>query len=276
MAFNIDELLSQNPYGFTKPSYFAAAIQTPPSFWGGDLRFLSYLCSAAAFPSVQILTQDAKTTGYGVTQKIPYDVLHSDLTLTFYCDAKGQVVTFFDRWMRNVVSFGPIGYPVSGANQGDVQYPSAYQTVLQLFQYIETDAQTPLLVYNMDNCYPISVSEVSVDWSNGNAIETIQVTFAYRNFWLQQNVISNAGLSEDSGYYAGMAGGILPRLTPGEAMGITSGIMGLPGFGKVLGAFSKGEIAIQSAINTLGGLGVSINSQLLQVDTFGSQLGFLF
>lgn len=272
--FNIENLLANSPYGFAKPSLFAAMFQTPPAFWQGDLRFLSYLCSMTATPSVQILTQDAKTTGYGVTQKIPYDVLHGDLTLSFFCDAEGDVVAFFDQWLRNVVSFGPIGTPVSGANQGDVQYPSNYQTTLQLLQYVESEDEIELLNYTMDNAYPTSVSEIGLDWSNGNSIEVIQVTFAYRNFWLQQNSVNQGGIVEDSNFYQNMAGSIGVRIPLGDGMSITSGIMGLPGLGNVLGAISQGEMAVQDAINTVFSVGQNINRVMNQGINLGFGLSF--
>lgn len=264
MPFNVSEFLSTGArLGFTRPAYFMAAFPAPPPFLDGDVRFLSYLCTAANLPGVQIITQDGKYSGYGPTQKFPVDVLHSDITLTFYSDGAGEVLAFFDRWMRNVVAYGKPRTSIGGGNIGDVQYPSHYQTRLELFQYNDAPGidEIEVLNYTMDHCYPIAVSDVGCDWSNGNAIQMVQVTFAFKNFWLQQNVAAEPGenfsMLINSDYYGmimGAVGNAEARLE--GALGISPGIIGL------------------AASNILGELGVAgdIGKALTKINKFGQMV----
>lgn len=291
MPFDISRFNAEaTGYGFTRPALFLATIPQPPKWYANrDLRFLSYLCSSGSLPGTQIITSEERQIGYGPSRKIPYDVAHGDITLTFYSDGDGKVLAFFDQWLRNVVAFGNPSKqdPISGASWGEVQYPDNYEAQLQIYQYNENpgpseDSAVEILKYTLDKAYPVSVSEVTLDWANAEAIQTVSVTFTYKTFWLEKNRAlkygeRGAAVSRDSGYLGSARGfGLFDNENEFAkyafefAQSTNPGFIGIPFVDQLVGMVSSVYGTITDKLNVVNGYAAKINGQLNSLGALAS------
>lgn len=270
MPFNIDEFKSNGAkFGFIRPAYFLANIARTPGFLmarGADPRFLIYLCSSGNLPGITVATSDERRWGYGPSQKIPYDVLHPDVTLTFYADGNGDAVAFFDEWMRSIVTYTHPGDTFKGASYGEVQYPSNYYTNLELYAYNEAPGVNDpieILRYTLYDAFPISMSDISMDWSNDSAIASFSVTFAYRVHELQKNeaaafegggIVINAGWVRDIANLGFAAANSTKKTLMIQAESILSGYIGLPSLANALNTIKGGNIDIGAVVGTFNQL----------------------
>ena len=266
MAFNIDEFKSNGAqFGFIRPAYFMANIARIPGFLsakGGDPRFLIYLCSAGNLPGITIATTEERRWGYGPTQKIPTDALHPDVTLTFYADGNGDAIAFFDEWLRSVVTYTDPSGTFKGASYGEIQYPSNYYTNLELYAFNEApgvDVQTEILRYTLMDAFPISMSDVQMDWSADSSIATFTVTFAYRWHQLQKNeaaayggggIVINAGWVADIANLGFAAANSTKKTLMIQASNILSGYIGVPSLANALSSIAGGNINIGAVVGS--------------------------
>lgn len=289
MAFNIQQFGSQAlGYGLIRPSHFLAAIPVAPKWYSGSTRFLTYLCSSANMPGSQVITSEERIRGYGPARKVPYDIATTDVTLTFYCDGNGETVAFFDNWIRNIVAHGNPSKndPINGASYGEVQYPSQYETTLVAYIYNENPGTTgesavEILKYTMDKAYPVSMSEVQMDWSNGETVQTFTVTFAYHTFYLEKNVAARygagVGVARDTGYLDRARGAGLfddvnqfAKYATETAKSVNPGFVGLPFVDQVVGMVSSLYSTVTDKLNIVNGYAAKINGQLNSIGALAS------
>jgi hypothetical protein len=273
MPFDVSEFKSNGArFGFLRPAYFMANVARIPGFLsnrGWDPRFLIYLCSAANLPGIAIATSDERRFGYGPTQKIPYDVLHPDVTLTFYCDGDGESVALFDEWLRSVVTYYDPSKTFKGASYGEIQYPTNYMTNLELYAYNESpgvDNPTEILRYTLVDAFPINMSDVQMDWSNDGAVASFQVTFAYRYHTLQKNSAADylsglGGIQYDAGWIADIANigfAVANRnkqVLVQQVESITCGFIGAPDLANAINSILGGNPNIGAITRSLDQLG---------------------
>ncbi len=290
MAFNIQQFQSEAAgYGFMRPAHFLVAIPSAPPWYRGNTRFLSYLCSSANLPGTQVLTSEERQMGYGPSRKVPYDVAHGDITLTFYADGDGQALAFFDEWLRNTIAFGnpSVADPISGAQWGEVQYPANYETPMQIYLYNENPGQgsneaIEIIKYSIDCAYPVSISDVQLDWSNGDTIQMVQVTFAYKTFWIEKNMALKYGnvgpaVVRDPGYLARARGGGLfdrenefARYAADNAQSTTPGFIGIPFVDQMVAMVSNVYSSISDKVTLVNGYASKINSQINSIGALAS------
>jgi hypothetical protein len=292
MAFDISRFNSEaTGYGFLRPSHFLAAIPQPPKWYTGNTRFLSYLCSGLNLPGTVILTSEERNIGYGPSRKIPYDMAHNDVTLTFYADGNAETLAFFDQWMRNTVAFGnPDGNnPISGASFGEVQYPANYETQMQFYVYNENpgdgdaDNLIEIVKYTLDRAYPVSMSDIQMDWANGEAIQTFQVTFTFRTFWIEKNNARKYGtgvgpaITRAQDYLNNARGGNLfnsenefARYAMEYSQSTNPGFIGLPFVDQIVGIVSGAYSSVTDKLTVLNGYASKINGQLNSIGALAS------
>jgi hypothetical protein len=257
-SFDISEFKNNGMAdGFLQSHYFLVMINRPA--WSSkDTRFLMYLASAATLPGSQIITADERVTGYGLPQKIPFDVGHTDVNINFYSDGAGESVAFFEEWLRNTVSYG--GDNIKGAERGELQYPDHYTTTVQIFQYNERHAAGEVLRYTLEEAFPVNISEQNLEWSGDGALTSRSVTFAFRDYKVSKNSIGLFN-SPDAGYddylqQNGFNSAWSDRNTRSSTSeSITSGNFGIPGLSSVLGAISGISGSVSSVLSAIGGIG---------------------
>lgn len=282
MPFDLKEFRANMQYGYLKPSYFMFNLSNPPAFYGGSTRFLSFLCAAATLPGTQIITSDERVNGYGMSRRIPHDVAQTDVTLTFYADGNGESLAFFDQWMRNIVSFGQRNKPIAGAMPGEVQYPDHYETTIEILGYNDNPGYggTELYALTLERAYPISVGEISLDWSQSDGFSSIPVTFTFRNSWLEKNNAAKYGsggldsITRTYNYFDNMrSNGFLSQNAAAEsrrdgAESINAGFIGIPGLSSALGAVASLQNAIGDKLAVVNNVAAGINSQIASVGSF--------
>lgn len=289
MPFDISKFNAEGTgYGFVRPAHFLAAIPQPPKWYRGNTRFLSYLCSSSNLPGAQITTSEERGIGYGPTRKVPYDVVHSDVTMTFYLDGNAESLSFFDQWLRNVVAFGnpDKSDPINGASWGEVQYPAHYETQIQLYVYNENpglgEDEMEILKYTLDKAYPVNITDVTLDWANGESIQVFQVTFAFKTFWMEKNKATRYGtggppMQKDPDYLARAHGkgtfdaqNEFARYAHDYAQSKNPGFIGLPGLSQIVGFVSGVYASVQDKITAINGYASQINGQLQSIGALAS------
>lgn len=283
MSFSIEQFKAEaTKHGFIRPSFFLVAIPSPPSWYGKSTRFLTYLCSGAALPGTQIITSDERVVGYGKTRKVPYDAAHTDVNLTFYSDGNGETLSFFENWVRNIVAFGSDDANIKGALRGEVHYPDHYETNIEIFQYNENagTGNIEIIKYTLSRAYPVSLGEQQLSWEQGDAISSINIGLAFKDYWIEKNVAGKFGsavpMVRDPSYIGtqeqgGFAANWQERKNRGDnAEGILGGFLGLEALTAPLGIISKYSSLINDKLNVVNNIGANINSAL---GTYGGLLG---
>jgi hypothetical protein len=207
MAFDVNDFVQKiKPYGFQKPSKFLAVLYVPNGMTGEfdgsfslkAIQQFEFWCSAVPFPGLDISTSPIRPFGYGPIEKRPYAAAFGECQLTINCDVKGMEWTFFKNWLSCVCNFdtnpvnGKGGVSFYSSNRtvsgGDYVYPYEvaykvdYATSCDLVSF--DDSGNPNLTLTLNECYPISLSNMRFDWSQGENISTFNVVLAYRD-WFQ-------------------------------------------------------------------------------------------
>ena len=276
MSFSITDFRSNAmQYGFTRPSFFLATIPSPPAWYAGggnNTRFLTYLCSTATLPGSQIITSDERIGGYGKSRKVPYDVGHTEVNMTFYADGNGEALAFFEGWLRNIVAYGADDINIKGAYRGEVHYPDHYEAQLEIFQYNENPSTNniEILKYTLNQAYPVSIGEQQLSWESGDAISQINVSFAMKDYWITKNIAgkkgSGAAMQRDPNYNQrfeqdGFMAEYESRKNRGDkAEGITTGTLGIDKLSAGLELISKYSSMINDKLNVVNNIGADLNS----------------
>lgn len=290
MTFNIEEFKTQaTAYGFIRPSFFLVAIPAPPKWYsaGTGTKFLTYLCSGTDLPGSQIITSDERAIGYGKTRKIPYDVGHTDINLTFYSDGSGETLSFFESWLRNIVAYGQDNINVKGALRGEVHYPDHYESMIEIYQYNENPgkANVEIVRYTLNQAYPIAVSQQALSWEAGDQISTISVSFAFKDYWITRNkanrmsqATATGALQRNASYNdelqrQGFEAQHQERKFRGEgAETLSLGIIGLDSLSAALGKISKYSNMINDNLNVVNGIASEYGSVINNVaNMFGKR-----
>ena len=102
--------------------------------------------------------------------KMPYDIIHNEVTLTFMDTEYHDCHRFYTAWMREVYDDNEeeVGYG----------YYRDYVRTLQVYQHSKATLNpTYGVVYQ--NCYPIIISDISLSNESSNTWTTFSVTLTY-------------------------------------------------------------------------------------------------
>jgi hypothetical protein len=125
-------------------------------------------CEAAEFPGVQIATQDV--TLYAVTEKMPYQVIYDEVTLTYRCDEDMREKKYFDAWINRI----------RNSVNGNIEYRSKYVASIDLIQLdmVNKDVYGVKLI----DAFPTSISSLPMGFDMNNTYHRIAVTFSYKKY----------------------------------------------------------------------------------------------
>lgn len=142
-------------------------------------RNLTYRCENAQLPGRTFATVE-QHIGSNPTEKYPYLTTFNDIDLTFIVDGDMQEKVFFDAWLNFI-------NPQYNYN---FRYKGDYATTITVNQY---DNQNQLSYsVNLYDAYPVSMNQLDLDWSNGDGLHKLVVTFAYTSW--QNNSLQALGM----------------------------------------------------------------------------------
>jgi hypothetical protein len=182
MSFKINDFITHfsEEKEFAKTDKFEVRISIPPGLFSGgvsrivdsyflDTQFLTLSCEAAEFPGMDVTPIEFRH--YGFIQRIPHHLNFPPVNLTFYATGNMKEKKFFDYWVNSMIPLqtGLIYY------QDEKQYTSK----VDIYQY--DSASTVVYAISLQDAFPISVGNLSLNWGEDNA-HRFQVTFAYKRW----------------------------------------------------------------------------------------------
>ena len=192
MTFNIGEFKATlNRYGGVLRSNKFVVRMTPPPFIrdAGVSRDLEYFAEQATLPGVNLSSHDVRRYGYGPIEKRPIGHTFTDLSVTFIADGRGEMHRFFYNWL-NFIS--PYNFDTSNSLYL-MDYKIRYVTSLDIVTLNEagvSSINSPGRVSDergafrstavtVREAFPISLSDVQLNWSEMNNHARFTVQFAY-------------------------------------------------------------------------------------------------
>ena len=161
---------------YARPVDYEVVIHSPLN---GLDREVSFNAAAAVIPSENIATFEH--SHYGPIRKYPYRQQYQDMSITFYCSSDMREFNFFREWANKVIS----------RDNYHMNYTKDYEGTLNIYQFNRQGDVT--LHQEVLHVYPITIGELSLDYSSNDTIHKLPITFA----WF--TVIDKLSNSEKSG-----------------------------------------------------------------------------
>lgn len=166
MAFNINEFKSQLVGGGARPSLFQVQILNPVEP-AADIK-VPFMVRAAGIPASNLGT--FSTSYFGRQVKYAGDRTFEDWTVTIINDEDFLVRNAMEAWSNSINSH----------DSNLRSLPSDYKSNGIITQYSKDgDA---IRTYIFEGLHPVTISDISMDWSTADTIEEFTVTFQY-DFW---------------------------------------------------------------------------------------------
>ena len=134
---------------------------------GVPANVLSQYCENVSLPGRSFATSDVKF-GTGFTQKMPYNTIYDDVSMTFRIDEAMGIKSYFDAW-QNIIH---------NKNTGYMSYYDSYKSDIDIVVYNRQDAEVHRC--KLMDAYPISVASTDLSHATQNEILKLTVTFAYK------------------------------------------------------------------------------------------------
>jgi hypothetical protein len=204
LAFSINEISSalSSVKGLTVASHFDVLITTPEWATGQTIvRQIPFLCCAAQLPGVGFQTTDIRPHGYGLFERRPIFTNFTTVPMTFYCDAEGNVIKFFQSWAKSINNFNTeqsTGSASNGAKMHDFQYPDYYETTIEVSQYDATSKK--ILTWKLNRAYPLTINNIDVSWDAENQLNKLNVEFFFCS-WSSDTTTAGSSPASDSQNY---------------------------------------------------------------------------
>lgn len=125
-------------------------------------------CENAEMPGIQIATQEQML--YSINEKMPYQILYDEVTLTYRVDADMREKQYFDMWINGIVN------PVNG----NIEYRNNYVTDIEIIQ-LDMKNEDVYAVKLID-AYPTAIATLPMGYDQANTYHRISVTFAYKKY----------------------------------------------------------------------------------------------
>jgi hypothetical protein len=180
MAFNsIDQFIShansQRGRGFARENAFKVEIIGAP-VRPKDARAISMMAQTATFPDIALAADKQLSINNRPEFSIASSANWANLDFTFLVSSDFRERNFFEDWVDFIYD----------RNNGTVKYYNEYASASIEITYmsnalsVEPDPRDYKIV--MENVYPTSVGEVTLNVSSTDTISTMNVNFHYTNF----------------------------------------------------------------------------------------------
>jgi len=184
MPFNISEFKAQIDRlgGPARASIFDVSVFNPPvAGTGVDVGNFRFFCQSATVPSITFDTATYTPVGAAPVQ-YPTGVQPQVFNAIFMMDSEHQLLTFFHRWMQNVVNYGTTAgrfSEVGGKLPFELGYMEDYGARLSVKHYTTGSNESRFYEVIMDNAYPVAIGDVELSWSDNDSFLTLPVSFAF-------------------------------------------------------------------------------------------------
>ena len=160
MGFNVEQFKGYFKSDFAKSALFEVFF---PTF--ADLRFQ---VSSAVLPGSTVGT-DVFTNGPYRPIERPITRGYSASPFNFILDNEGRCLSALNSMMDSVVD--PDGF---------VGYPVQYESNATITHYNQSGGKVS--TYTLHDCFISSISDVNLDWSNGDAVASVACTLSYKSY----------------------------------------------------------------------------------------------
>lgn len=155
-----------------------------------DMKEMIIRAEAVTLPGQQLMTNDAIARfGYGPVEKVPYNAVFNDISVSFLLDRDAQQYSFMHTWMQSIVQHNM----TRGINAADELVKSSTGNDIYAYEVgYKSDyaVDMTILMYNEDTdkvvecrlleAYPISIADTPVAWGQENDVVRLIVNFSYR------------------------------------------------------------------------------------------------
>jgi len=140
---------------------------------------IEYRANSVKIPGVDLDTQNVSRYGVGPSQKFPTNVNFTDIDINFVDMNNNAFWKYFAKWMNGIFDYTG----VSGGSQPSykVEYKKYYETDIQIFIFDNAGNQTNAII--LKEAFPISLSDVSLSWSENNKLYEFSVRFAFKEWF---------------------------------------------------------------------------------------------
>ena len=173
--------------GLTSTSLFTVKITPRTGFAESGistelLENAIFLCDSVALPGVSFARSETKRYGTGPLRYYPTAPIYGDLALSFYCDNKGKIINFLNKWMQQVISISTgTNHETLSENNGalafEVNYKEDYAVDITIDVY--DSAQNTAATYTIINAYPTSINDINLSWATPDELMKANVNFLF-------------------------------------------------------------------------------------------------
>ena len=144
----------------------------PVKIGNNDLKSVMMYCDSLSLPGLNISTQQART--YGEVREMPYERLFDNVNMTFYVDNYMTSKHVFDIWLA----------AIQDPSTRQLSWYNDYITDMTITVLDKEDK--PVYVVNLYECYPKSVSAITMDYSSKDVMK-LQVSMNYK-YWTSSSI----------------------------------------------------------------------------------------
>lgn len=183
-------------FGVMRDNLFATQIGLPTflsktSFQGGGLgknavtgnkdegKLMLY-AESVNLPGVNIGTGATRRYGFGPTVRYANDISFNDVTVNFIGDGAGIILKVFSDWMNGIVKFDEYLSPSNSVEKAPFffRYKNEY-VANEFFITVFNEKRDEVAVYYLEDAFPTSVSDISLNWGSSNQLARFSVNFTY-------------------------------------------------------------------------------------------------
>ena len=167
---NINDFKAKLAGGGARANQFKVTMPFPGyASVGGEIEDFAFLCKATSLPAMTIGEIPVKFRGRDI--KIAGDRTIEAWTVTAYNDTNFRLKNAFERWQNGINNMTD--------NEG-LTNPVDYQ-VDAFVDHLDRNGNT-IKSYTLRGAYPVSISEIALDFDEKTEVETFTVEFAYQFF----------------------------------------------------------------------------------------------
>lgn len=175
-----------------------------------DIRKISLNCNSAEIPGRILGLSDIRNAG-GPIRRLPYDRIYNPVNVGFYADSELQEWNFFNSWMdlisekkktSNTKSTSEAVSDIFNSNPDTTEnntryfeYYNNYIGQITIAQLNMVSLSTKLVT--LIEAYPVNLSAVAYAYENGDAVQTFNVSFQFREYTVKDGIFSIANLTEN-------------------------------------------------------------------------------